>query len=102
VRDLYLSKIEDGTHLRCARCGGEYLHHVKVEVFEGREDAAKGVHLSIDGGCVKVDDDLAGNPSSRRHGLTIHLTCEFCAATNVLTIAQHKGLTLLEVANGCA
>ena len=43
-----------------------------------------------------IDTDLKGNPSARRDGLAIRFWCESCDARPVLTIAQHKGSTLVE------
>ena len=45
---------------------------------------------------VSIDALLEGNPSGRRQGVTIRFWCEGCAQRSVLTIAQHKGATLLE------
>ena len=88
-------KIENGK-LYCPRCGGDWLHHDKVEVFEREEDAETGLHVVVDG-AVSLDTDLEGNPSSRRHGLKVHVWCETCPANSVLTISQHKGSTLIDL-----
>ena len=85
-----------GALLECPACGGNYLHHERVEVFEREEDQTKGTHVSITNSSVVEDNDLQGNPSSRRHGLSIHFTCEHCPAKPVLTIAQHKGNTWVD------
>ena len=95
--ELFLGDIEEQTILRCAGCDGDYLHHVKVDVFERREDADEGIHASVTGSGMTVDSDLTDNPSGRRHGLTIRFACESCSMESVLTIAQHKGQTFLEV-----
>jgi len=94
---LFLGDIEQETILRCAGCDGDYLHQVKVDVFERREDADEGIHASITGSGMTVDSDLTDNPSGRRHGLTIRFACEFCSTESVVTIAQHKGQTFLKV-----
>ena len=89
----------DATLLLCPRCGGDYLHHGQVEVFARTEDAAVGLHTTTSAGDVRVDRDLSGNPSARRHGVTIAFSCELCdeddQAVLRLTIAQHKGQTFL-------
>jgi hypothetical protein len=86
----------DAGLLLCPRCGEDYLHHGRVEVFDRIEDAATGLHTVADGSGVRVDHDLTGNPSSRRHGVTVAFDCELCDTTGlVLTIAQHKGQTFL-------
>lgn len=86
-----------GSELCCANCGGNYLHHNRVEVFECSEDAKQGVHVVVEDGKATFDTSLAGNPSSRRNGLAIHFSCENCEATTVLTIAQHKGNTFVDI-----
>ncbi|NKD15262.1 MULTISPECIES: hypothetical protein [Aeromonas] len=79
--------------LICPSCGFDYLHHDKVEVFECGEDAEHGVHVTISDGKAVMDTSLAGNPSARRHGLSVHFWCEGCDAKPVLSISQHKGNT---------
>ena len=37
----------------------------------------------------------SGNPSDRRHGLAVAFTCEACPFQGELTVAQHKGATLV-------
>jgi len=89
--------IEDfGALLECPSCGGNHLHHEKVEIFERAEDRDNGIHISVADGAATVDASLKGNPSSRRHGLSIHFTCEHCPAISILTIAQHKGNTWVD------
>lgn len=89
--------------LLCPRCGGNYLHHARVEVFCRPEDAAFGVHADIRVGGdfpieqakaqVLVDGNMAGNPSIRRGGIRIHFECELCGWNSTLDLAQHKGVT---------
>lgn len=79
--------------LLCPSCGGNYLHHVRVEIFERAEDDNHGIHVAVEDGKATIGTGLAGNPSARRHGLTIHFWCELCQAKPVLTLAQHKGNT---------
>ncbi|WP_157354272.1 hypothetical protein [Aromatoleum toluclasticum] len=85
-----------GSLLECPSCGGNHLHHGRVEIFERVEDQGTGIHVSVVDGTYAVDNDLTSNPSSRRHGLSIHFTCEHCDATPVLTLAQHKGNTWVD------
>lgn len=85
-----------GAALLCSICGGNCLHHERVEVFECGEDEQQGIHVSVAEGAAIVNTSMQGNPSKRRHGLSIHLWCENCSAKSVLTIAQHKGLTLID------
>jgi hypothetical protein len=85
-----------GGELKCPSCGYNYLHHEKVEIFERGEDEEKGLHVKVENGMVTTDTNLSGNPSARRHGLTIHFWCEGCKAKPVLSISQHKGNTLVD------
>lgn len=85
-----------GALLVCPACGGNYLNHVKIEIFEREEDVNTGIHVSVTPDQIITDKDLTGNPSERRHGLSICFKCEHCSATPVLTIAQHKGNTWVD------
>jgi hypothetical protein len=86
-----------GGELKCPSCGNNYLHHEKVEVFERGEDEEKGLHVTIENGAVTTNNNLSGNPSSRRHGLLVHFSCEGCKATPVLSLSQHKGNTWVDI-----
>lgn len=83
--------------LLCPACGFDYLHHDSIEVFERKEDQEQGVHVTVQGGKATVDHDLSGNPSVRRHGFLVRFSCEGCSARSVLSIAQHKGQTHVEM-----
>ena len=90
-----------GAHnLRCPRCGSDYLHHYAVTMYERGEDEGKVVRTHIENGATTTEivSSTAGNPSSRRHGMTVSFTCETCPDRDdrpliELTIAQHKGNT---------
>lgn len=86
-----------GGELRCPSCGFHYLHHDKVEVFERGEDAENGLHVVVESGTVRTDTNLQRNPSSRRHGLSVHFWCEGCDAKPVMTLIQHKGNTFVDI-----
>jgi hypothetical protein len=88
-----LKSFMDTSPLECPACEGDYLHQGEVDVFFRDEDAEKGNHVRVKPNSVTVDDELAGNPSPRWHGLTIDFECENCAATLCLAIVQHKGQT---------
>ena len=81
--------------LECPHCGCEYLHHVKTEVFNRQEDEIEGLHVCVDTAGLRMDTDLRGNPSPRRHGLRIHFSCEQCDSRPELDIFQHKGYTFV-------
>ena len=96
--ELKLENYEEGFggELHCPSCGFTNLHHEKVDIFERDEDATHCVHVSVEGGKATIDTLLEGNPSSRRHGLTIRFRCEGCKAKPVLKIKQHKGITYFD------
>jgi hypothetical protein len=65
-----------------------------------KEDSPTGMHVIVDGAGVAVDHGVGcndGNPSRRRDGLAIYLTCEGCDAVSVLTLVQHKGISMLDI-----
>ncbi|TXH16605.1 MAG: hypothetical protein E6R03_05255 [Hyphomicrobiaceae bacterium] len=82
--------------LCCGKCGGSYTHTYSVEVWNRNEDAEKGTHVVVEGPRVIIDNDLSGNPSKRRHAVAISLWCEQCWHTSTLTLAQHKGATVMD------
>ena len=78
-------------------CGNDgYMHQFRVEVFNRlAEDAPEGLHFDIAERNINVGKSMKTNPSSRRDGLRVYFECEYCPHTHILTIAQHKGMTLL-------
>ena len=87
--------------LLCPHCGGYYLHHMTTEVFERREDAEKGTHITVKREALTMDTSVTtkdGNPSSRRSGINIILWCEDCNNELKMTMSQHKGLTYMGIA----
>lgn len=88
----------DASLLFCPRCDSGNLHHIGVTVFDRQEDAATVVKTEVAAGRVSVDPKNTGigNPSARRDGITIDFRCEGCGDGPItLTIAQHKGSTLI-------
>lgn len=81
-----------GAELECPACKGNYLHHHRVEIFDRREDQPDGLHVVVTTD-VRVDTDITGNPSKRRHALKVFFECEQCDAKPVLIVSQHKGQT---------
>jgi len=82
---------------------GVWLHQEGVEGFFREEDSDKGIHgyIADTGSFLAVDENCgrnARNPSSRRDGLIIYFSCEWCSPlyTFELRIAQHKGVTMME------
>ena len=86
-----------GWTLECPSCGGEYLHHDRLEVFECGEDAEHGTHVVVENGRAVMDSNLTGNPSKRRHGLRIQFWCEMCDDRLEFTLVQHKGNTFVDM-----
>ena len=92
----------DSADLICPRCGGDYLHHQSVVMFDRAEDDELATRSIVSGSKMILDivnSKDAGNPSRRRGGLVIQFCCEHCEAKDgptqiiELTIAQHKGST---------
>jgi hypothetical protein len=83
--------------LVCPSCGGEYLRHGVVEIFNTHDDISKtGERLTIDKNLwANKDKNIKNNPSLDRDGILIHFECENCPTKSVLSIAQHKGSTHL-------
>jgi hypothetical protein len=83
--------------LACPCCGNSYLHHGKIVAYERCEDAPRVLRIEVAGGAAKLEwvANDSRNPSARRHGLCIEFCCENCGCDSELTIAQHKGESLL-------
>jgi hypothetical protein len=64
----------------------------------GEDDAVTLVTTVSKGESIieRAASNSTRNPSLRRHGLAIAFACEICAGRSELTIAQHKGATLIE------
>lgn len=89
--------------LLCPSCGGECLHHDRIDVYEPlKEDADAGQHVTVEQHDTHVSADLTGNPSRRRNGVTIRFWCETCQARPVLRLAQHKGTTYVSMIHEAA
>lgn len=89
-----------GQTINCPHCGDDCgLHHDRVRVWNRVEDAEQGMYADVLEDSVllgtKVGEN-SGNPSRRRSGLIIDFWCEICGKNSSLTIAQHKGVTLVE------
>ena len=88
----------DWAVLVCPSCGFRCTHHdsAPVEVWQRPEDGDQpGVAVQPDGDVRPIPP--GGNPSSRRSGVALHFWCEGCGDYFMLTIAQHKGNTLVAV-----
>jgi hypothetical protein len=86
--------------LRCPKCGGSNMHHGDVVVYTREEDDATTLvtRVSAEWGTAETQilpSDTAANPSPRRHGVRIEFECEECGHAHHLSLAQHKGETLV-------
>lgn len=84
--------------LLCPHCKSEYLHQEQVDIYDRQEDQETGIRISASVAGQKkflVDQSLEGNPSLRRDGISVRFGCEGCNKSSRLTIAQHKGQTLV-------
>jgi len=81
--------------LECPRCGGNYMHQGEVDIYFRAEDAATGNHVCINPDSTTIDTNVIGNPSTRRHGMTIDFECENCPEKLCLAVVQHKGQTFI-------
>jgi len=90
----------DDQFLCCPNCSGQYLHHYLVSIFDRQEDDETVSVTVVQHRDTSFTQQLptapGENPSLRRHGLAVAFWCEGCDALNELTIAQHKGMTVVE------
>ncbi len=94
MTSIQITMTED-TNLNCPACGGNNLHHEDVHVYQrSHEDSDAGLHVAVHGyQSVEVTASMVGNPSTRRDGIRIRLSCENCPAQLSLVLIQHKGVT---------
>ena len=85
------------TAVVCPCCGdGTYLHHYEISVFERKEDAEICRQTTITARVTSVaETDGRGNPSYRRNGFIVKMSCENCGSISLLSWVQHKGQTLI-------
>jgi hypothetical protein len=82
----------------CPKCENTYLHHGAISVYFRTDDFSPTGVLSIcaDGNISSLyKAPMDNSPSRRRDGLAIEMECEVCGPVGRLTIAQHKGQTLI-------
>lgn len=89
--------------LYCPKCmDNGNLHHDTVQVFNRRvEDDDNGLLVTVEAQAVQATSatglvSYPRNPSTRRDGISVHFYCENCDLDAELTIAQHKGNTIIE------
>jgi hypothetical protein len=91
--------LRDGVTLLCPACQGDYLHHDNIATYARGEDADETTVVTTcphRGTSNIALTSGASNPSSRRNGMAVRFYCELCSVISELTLAQHKGQTLLE------
>ena len=86
--------------LMCPACGGGNLHHYQTDIYNrSQEDSDTGLFVSVrDQEIIQSDFIDKSNPSLRRDGIRLWLTCEGCNRLTTFEIAQHKGETQINVA----
>ena len=103
AEDKGTAEVRFGEHgqartLLCPACESAFTHQGRVEVWNRPEDETRpGVAVDEDGALHEVSAE--DNPSRRRDGVRIWFVCEVvgCEAQFALTVAQHKGETIIEV-----
>ncbi len=83
--------------LICPFCGGDYLHHEQIDIFNrNREDSIEGLTITIQSTACAISTNADNdNPSRRRDGIRSKLWCEGCQKYPIMTIVQHKGQTFI-------
>ena len=83
--------------LLCPVCNSSNLHHETIHTYwRSHEDSKDGVHTECSDGHTSVNTDMDKNPSPRRDGLFIDMSCEQCGPLSMqLAIFQHKGTTFV-------
>ncbi len=93
THDLY----DEQAVLCCPSCGGQYLHHKRVEVLERASEDRDGTRTVINGTSTVVSRREAAQMRGRRNSLFVSFSCEGCSEVGeyVLSLMQHKGHTFL-------
>lgn len=87
-----------GENLRCPSCFSEYIWHHQVKVFSRDCQDGDGICVeTLNGASVFVTKNMSENPSIRRDGVLVRFSCEECGRVSKLTIAQHKGIAIIEM-----
>ena len=92
VDDLLGSVVDEPGYPTFIIGDDNYLHFAGLELFDRREDAKKGQRIAIFGDEVIVTDDLTGNPSRRRGGISLYFHSENGTPVK-MNVVQHKGQT---------
>ena len=89
-------EVTANNNLLCPNCGGEYMHHTSVVVFDREEDEEKSLMTVVSKrSALSAIVGNEKNPSSRRDSVLVKFWCESCTEDTVLTVVQHKGQTIL-------
>lgn len=100
MSSIYPVKIEDNA-LCCPKCGGDYIHLGRVEVYRRSGEDGPSTRFRVDA-CDKATrtENATGNPSSRRDGLQFWVWCELCHGESVISVREHKGNIFVEAREG--
>ena len=77
----------DVFYVHCPQCGSDFTRHYMVTTFDRRSEDGP-VTVTPEGSLP-----ASANPSNRRDGVIIEVTCEEGCPPFQLCIAQHKGHT---------
>lgn len=87
-----------GCLFRCPYCGGNYLSHALIYVFNRKsEDSVDGLAIEIAHQKIRLACGMESNPSPHRNAILAELWCEQCGETANLAIHQHKGQTFISL-----
>ena len=86
----------DDTFVTCAVCHGDNLHQERYRVFTRAKEDGDVRIITVTSEDIIRGGDPTENPSSRRDGIIIYLSCENCNHETKLKIYQHKGTTFVE------
>jgi len=94
--------------VNCPRCGGEWTHHERIEVFARQAEDGRGVAYAVDvvpgpqkgppaqtSSALKEPEEFLG----RRGDVRVRFRCEDCTEPFWLSLVQHKGQSLITVAD---
>jgi len=92
-----LPKVSPDGAICCHHCGFDYLSFLQVIVAFREEDCATGIGVVVNKELgFRVSDDIKANPSNRRSGIIIQMQCENCPEITELSLAEHKGLMIVQ------
>lgn len=79
--------------LKCPHCGGEWLHHGAVEIWNRKDEDDNGEVVRVDEKGVASASAIDPAFVGRRDDIRVSFWCEGCSNKPTLVIWQHKGQT---------